>query len=312
MRLVFMGTPAFARTILAALLEKGPPVVGVVSQPDRPAGRGRRLTPPPVAELARERGLPLIQPERPAEPAALETLRTWSPDVIIVAAYGRILPPAVLHIPPKGCLNVHASLLPRYRGPSPVAQAILDGASETGVTIMRMDEGMDTGPILAQRAVPILADDTTGSLMAKLAEEGARLLIETLPAWMAGALIPQPQDASQATYTRLLRKEDGLIDWSQPAELIGRRVRACTPWPGAYTFWKGQLLRLLEVQPIRGPAPPDSLPGDVMLVDDWPAVVAGEGLVCLRRVQLAGKTPVDGPAFVRGQRNFVGSRLGIP
>lgn len=312
MRVVFMGTPAFARMILAALLEGGYPVVGVVSQPDRPAGRGRRLTAPPVAELARERGIPLIQPERPQEPATLETLRAWAPDVIVVAAYGRILPPAVLGIPPKGCLNVHASLLPRYRGPSPVAQAILDGVPETGVTIMLMDEGMDTGPVLAQRAVPVREDDTTGSLMERLAEEGARLLIETLPAWMAGALTPQPQDDSLATYTRLLRKEDGLVDWSLPAEQITRRVRACTPWPGAYTFWNGQLLRLLEVRPIPGPVPPDALPGDVMLVDGWPAVAAGEGLVCLRKVQLAGKNPVDGQAFVRGQRGFVGSRLGSP
>lgn len=310
MRVVFMGTPAFARTILEALLKEGYPVVGVVSQPDRPAGRGRRLTAPPVAELARERGISLIQPERPQEPAALETLRSWAPDVIVVAAYGRILPPAVLHIPPKGCLNVHASLLPRYRGPNPVAQAILDGVRETGVTIMLMDEGMDTGPVLAQRAVPVHEDDTTGSLMARLAEEGARLLIETLPAWMAGAIEPQPQDASAATYTRLMRKEDGLVDWSQPAEQIWRHVRACMPWPGAYTYWNGQLLRLLEVRPLRAPLPPDSLPGDIMLVDGWPAVVAGDGLVCLRRLQLAGKNPVDGQAFVRGQRGFVGSRLG--
>ena len=308
MRVVFMGTPVFAERSLRALLDVGFHVVGVVSQPARPAGRGRQLAQPAVAVLAAERHIPLIQPENPHEPAALETLRAWLPDVIVVAAYGHILRPAILSLPPHGCVNVHASLLPRYRGPSPIPMAILAGDTETGVTIMLMDEGADTGPILAQRAIPIEDHDTTGTLTAKLAALGAQLLVETLPAWVRGEITPQPQDERQATYCQKWRKEDGRIDWSAPAGQIWRQVRAFQPWPGAYTFWAGNLLKILEVWPI-AEEKREAPAGHVVDVAGEPAVVAGDGLVVLKKVQLAGKKPMEGTAFVRGQRGFVGSML---
>jgi len=218
------------------------------------------------------------------------------------------LRPAILSLPPHGCVNVHASLLPRYRGPSPIPMAILAGDTETGVTIMLMDEGADTGPILAQRAIPIEDHDTTGTLTAKLAALGAQLLVETLPAWVRGEITPQPQDERQATYCQKWRKEDGRIDWSAPAGQIWRQVRAFQPWPGAYTFWAGNLLKILEVWPI-AEEKREAPAGHVVDVAGEPAVVAGDGLVVLKKVQLAGKKPMEGTAFVRGQRGFVGSML---
>lgn len=309
-RIVFMGTPAFARRVLQELLDAGFHVVGVVSQPDRPAGRGRRPTAPPVAALARERDIPLMQPERPGQSDALEQLRAWSPDLIVVAAYGRILPSAILSLPTYGSVNVHASLLPRWRGANPIAWAILEGDAETGVSIMRMEEGLDTGPLLAQRAVPIADEDTTASLTEKLAEAGARLLVETLPAWVRGEIQPRPQDEAQATYARPFRKEDGEIDWRRPARRIWRQVRACDPWPGAYTLWQGTRLRILRAAPMDESPPPDEIPGRVVEVAGRPAVVAGEGMLILHQVQLAGKKAVDAVDFARGQRDFIGGRLG--
>jgi methionyl-tRNA formyltransferase len=309
MRIVFMGTPAFAAASLRALCDAGLDVVGVVSQPARPAGRGRALIQPATALLAEERSLPLMQPEKPHAPDALATLRAWAPDVIVVAAYGHILRPAILDLPRAGCVNVHASLLPAYRGASPIPVALLAGDKETGVTIMLLDQGADTGPLLAQRAIPILDSDTTGVLTTKLADLGAHLLVETLPAWVAGQITPQPQDERRASSCPRLRKEDGVVDWSLPARQIWLRVRAFDPWPGTTTTWRGQPLKILELTPagqsVVGPA------GQVTALGEWPAVIAGDGqLLLLRRVQLAGKKPALGADFARGQRELFGAILG--
>jgi len=265
-----------------------------------------------VAQLAGRECLPLIQPLNPHERDVITTIQGWAPDVIVVAAYGHILRPALLHIPPKGCLNVHASLLPKYRGCNPVSAAILAGEEETGVTIMLLDEGMDTGPILSQRVVPIVDQDTAGGLTDKLADAGAELLAETLPAWYEGKIPPQPQNEAAATYTQKLCKEDGRIDWSQPAEKIWRMVRAFQPWPGAYTFYHGRQLKILEALPAEAPASKDdmSVPGKVIEYAGGPAVVAGAGVLVLKKVQLAGKSPAEAKSFARGQRVFLGSVLG--
>ncbi len=312
MRLVFMGTSSFAVPSLARLAADGYQVAGVVTQPDRPAGRGRAAVFPPVKVKAAELGLPIWQPETLRTPEAIEHLRALQPEVIVVAAYGQILRPAVLDIPPLGCLNIHASLLPKLRGASPVAFAILEGYEETGVTVMQMDPGMDTGPILSQRSVPIRPQDTTLSLTERLAMVGADLISETLPAWQSGQIIPRVQDKAQATYTRILRKEDGVIDWAKSAHQIWREVRAFHPWPGSSTTWRGKLLKILEVKPLTE-ASPQSPPGTVIPVQDPDsplAVVTGQGLLLLLRLQMEGRRPVSGAEFLRGHPAFVGSTLG--
>ncbi|MFW6164513.1 MAG: methionyl-tRNA formyltransferase [Planctomycetota bacterium] len=237
-RIVFMGTPDFAVPSLTALHDAHH-VVGVVTQPDRPAGRGRDLHQSAVKRAAVERGLPVFQPPSLRTPEAVARLAEWKPEVIVVAAFGQILTEEVLELPPYGCLNVHASLLPRWRGAAPVAAAILAGDEVTGVTIMKMDAGLDTGPILAQRREPIRADDTRTALTQRLSLLGAELLAETLPAYLAGELVPQPQD-DEATLAERLRKADGRLDWSRPALVLDRKIRAFTPWPGTFTFWQGR------------------------------------------------------------------------
>jgi len=307
-RLVFMGTPDFAVPVLKALIGRYE-IVGVVTQPDRRVGRGRRVEAPPTKVVALAHDLPVLQPPRLRHPEVVAELETLAPEVIVVAAYGQILPPEVLAIPPKGCLNVHASLLPRYRGAAPIAAAILAGEEETGVTIMLMDEGMDTGPILAQAICPISPQDTRGSLSAKLAQLGAELLIDTLPRWLAGEIEPRPQDHSQATYSRMIAKEDGLIDWSQSAVEIWRRCRAYYPWPSTYTYWRGKLLKVLKAQALPHWSGQEQ-PGRVMALDEGLAVATGEGALLLKEVQLAGRRALNVEDFVRGQRDFVGSMLG--
>lgn len=295
-RVVFMGSPAFAVPVLEALAEQYP-VVGVVTQPDRPAGRGNRLKPPPVKVRAQELGLPVFQPERLSRPEALEQLRTWAPDLIVVAAYGQILKPQVLQLPRYGCLNVHASLLPRWRGAAPVAYAIWHGDPKTGVTIMLMDEGLDTGPILAQREEPILAHDTAATLSQRLARLGAQLLLETLPDYLSGRLQPRPQDEAQATYAPRLRREDGWLDFTRPAPELERQVRAFDPWPGTFTFWNHRRLKVLRAhaEPLPSPGP-----GQPMVVDGLPAVGTGEGVLVLDLVQPEGRKAISGDAFLRG------------
>ena len=252
--IVFMGSPEFALPTLRALAEHYQ-VTGVGTQADRPAGRGRQLTPPPVKILAQELGLPVIQPKRLGEPEAMQQLRSWAPDLIVVAAFGQILRLELLDLPPHGCLNVHASLLPRWRGAAPIQAALLAGDEQTGITIMKMDPGVDTGPILSQRAGAIYPDDTTGSLAARLAQLGAELLVECLPAFLSGSLTPQPQDESQATYAPMLKKEDGQLDFHQSAEQLARLVRAFNPWPGAYILWRGQLLKIHHAHAVEAPSP---------------------------------------------------------
>ena len=307
-RLAFMGTPDFAVPVLEALVGQYQ-VVAVVTQPDRAAGRGRRAKFSPVKKTALAHDLPLLQPPSLRRPEAAMELRELAPDVIIVAAFGQILPPEVLAIPPHGCLNVHASLLPRYRGAAPIAAAILAGEEQTGITIMLMDEGMDTGPILAQAECKIKPQDTTGSLSVKLAQQGADLLVETLPRWLEGQIVPQPQDDSLATYCQMITKKDGLIDWSLPATDLWLRVRAYAPWPGAYTYWRGKRLKILRARPVTV-GKSDEEAGRVISLDDGVAVVAGTDALLLEEIQLAGKKALAAQEFIRGQRNFIGSVLG--
>lgn len=300
LRLVFMGSPDFAVPSLRALTEVYN-VVGVITQPDRPAGRGRELKPPPVKLVALELGLPILQPERLRAPEAMEQLHQWAPDLIVVAAFGQILRREVLELPRYGCINVHASLLPRWRGAAPVQAAILNGDPQTGVTIMRMDVGVDTGPILSQRSEVILSEDTGGSLSQRLAQAGAELLIETLPPYLNGSLQPIPQDDALATYAPLLKKEDGLLSFERPAEYLARQVRAYNPWPGAYFIWKGQLIKIHQAHAVDDPA---AVPGETTVFKGLPALGTASGLLVLDEVQPAGKRNLPGKAFLQGARDW--------
>ena len=309
-RTVFMGTPDFAVPTLRALLENPAyHLVGVVTQPDRQAGRGggggRRVQMSPVKEAALAAGVPILQPERLRRPEALAQLAALAPDLIIVAAYGQILRPEVLALPRFGCLNVHASLLPRWRGAAPIAAAILAGDAATGSTIMRMDEGMDTGPILAQAEEAIRPGDTTGSLGERLAEQGARLLLSTLPGYLAGDILPRPQPETGATLCRPLQKEQGRIDWRQPTAQIERMVRAFDPWPGAFTTWDGQQLKIGRAQAIAG----QEEPGRVLRRQGQIAIGTGEGLLVASALQLAGRKMLGGKEFLAGRPDFIGAAL---
>lgn len=298
--LVFMGSPQFALPTLQALAQDYR-VVGVVTQPDRPAGRGRDLTPPPVKLLAVELGIPVDQPGRLRHPDAIAQLQNWQPDFIVVAAFGQILPSQVLDLPPHGCLNVHASLLPRWRGAAPIQAAILHGDEQTGVTIMQMDPGLDTGPILSQRATPIQPEDTSGSLSQRLAQLGADLLIDTLPGYLRDEITPQPQDDSQATLAPMLLKSAGQLDFNQPALHLARQVRALSPWPGAYTHWKGKLLKVHRAHAVDAPA---GEPGRPVLRNGLPAFSTAQGLLVLDQVQLAGKKAMPGQTFLQGAQEW--------
>ena len=304
-RVVFMGTPDFAVPTLRALATHYS-IVGVVTQPDRAAGRGRHMVASPVKQFALAAGLPIIQPNRLREPEALAQLAAWSPDLIIVAAFGQILKPAVLELPKFGCINVHASLLPRHRGAAPIAAAILAGDAETGVTIMKMDAGLDTGPMLARRAEPIRADDIAQTLAARLANIGAELLIETLPTYLSGQLMPQTQDEAQATYAPQLKKEDGHLDFTRPAIEMERRVRALTPWPGAFALWDGQPIKILKCGVVDG-VPGET--GSIVQSAHGPTVVCGAGALTLLQIQPPGKKTMPAADFARGARGFMGARL---
>jgi len=299
-RVVFMGSPDFALPTLRALASHYH-VVGVVTQPDRPAGRGRILTPPPVKILAESLGLPVIQPERLRQPEALAQLQDWKPDLIVVAAFGQILRQNVLDLPPYGCINVHASLLPRWRGAAPIQAAILHGDSETGVSIMKMDAGIDTGPILSQRREPIYPDDNAESLGKRLAELGAQLLLETLPDYLEGNLHPQPQDENLATYAPMIKKEDGYLDWQQPAEFLARKVRAYTPWPGAFLNYAGGPLKVLRAHAV---ASERLAPGQRGVLENRPALGTTKGCLVLDEVQPAGRRVMSGEDFLRGARDW--------
>ncbi len=305
-----MGTPAFALPTLAQLCAHYP-VVGVVTQPDRPAGRGRKLVAPPVKEMALAEGIALFQPKKLRQVEAIERIRAWAPDLIVVAAFGQILPPAVLRIPRYGALNVHASLLPRWRGAAPIQAAILAGDETTGVTIMQMDEGLDTGPILAQRETAIGPLETAGQLEERLAQMGAELLIEVLPDYLDGRLIPRPQPEEGVTLARRFPKEAARLDWHEEAERLARRVRAFSPKPGAFTTWEGKRLKVLLARPIAAKGPEGAAPGTVFVWDEQPAVVTGGGdALLLLQLQMAGKRPLTGEAFLRGTKKMVGAVLG--
>ena len=299
-RVVFMGSPQFALPTLQTLTTDYR-IVGVITQPDRPAGRGKNLTPPPVKLLAQSLGLPVIQPARLRESVAMEQLLAWQPDLIVVAAFGQILRPVILDLPRFGCINVHASLLPRWRGAAPIQAAILAGDESTGVTIMQMDSGIDTGAILSQRNLHILPEDTTSSLGERLARLSAQLLIETLPQYLTGELIPQPQTETGVTYATMLTKEEGQLDFTQPASILVRQVRAFYPWPGTFTVWNGQLLKIHRahaVEPTRG------VPGQTQVFNGLPAISTSSGLLVLDEVQPAGKKPMPGSGFLQGVRNW--------
>lgn len=308
-RIVFMGTPEFAIPALQGLCAHYP-VVGVVTQPDRPAGRGRLLSAPPVKVTAQAEGIPVFQPERLKRLEAVEHIRAWAPDLIVVAAFGQILPPAVLELPRWGCLNIHASLLPRWRGAAPIQAAILAGDPVTGITIMQMDAGLDTGPLLAQREIAIGAEETAGELESRLAQLGADLLLELLPAYLDGQLIPQPQPAEGVTLAPRLSKTAPAIAWERSAQEVAAHVRAFAPEPGAYTFWNGTLLKILAARALPADVVlPPAQPGTVFAWQGLPAVHAGTGALVLLQVQMAGKRPMNGEVFLRGQRAWGGAVL---
>lgn len=312
MRILFLGTPGFAVPVLEALLGSGHQVVGVATQPDRPSGRGRARGSPPVKRAAEELGIPVLQPASWRGEEAVGRVAELAPEALVVAAYGRILPPALLRVPPLGALNIHPSMLPRYRGPSPVAAALLAGDRTTGVSVMLLDERMDTGPVLVQEEESIRPEDTAQTLTERLFRRGASLLAATLGPWSSGEVRPQPQDDARATYTRPLRKEDGEVDFREPAERLWRQVRAYTPWPGTHTTWEGQRLKLLDVVPLPS-AGVAAQPGEVVVLPDPGAttivVGTGDGLLGLLRVQIEGRKPIAAWHFLAGHASFDGARL---
>lgn len=310
-RIVFAGTPEFSVPSLTALVEAGHEVVAVYTQPDRPAGRGRQLTASPVKLAAQARNLPVMQPETLRDPDAQNALAGWGADLMVVVAYGLLLPPPVLAAPRLGCVNVHASLLPRWRGAAPIQRAILAGDDETGATIMQMEKGLDTGPMFLIRTTPIAPSETGGSLHDRLSVLGAEALAETLPGILAGTLAPVAQDDSQAIYAKKLSKEEALIDWSAPAEAIGRQVRAFDPWPVAETRLEGATLRIWAAQPLPADeAHGQAAPGAVVATSKAGIDVAtGSGLLRITRLQLAGKRPMAA-ADLLNARSLAGQTLG--
>ena len=323
LRIVYMGTPHFAVPALLALIENAAPgvvlpegyeIASVITRVDKPVGRGRAIVFSPVKQAALDHHIPVWQPGSLKKAENSARLADLQADLYIVAAFGQILPQAVLDQPRYGTLNIHASLLPKYRGVSPISEAILQGDTETGVTIMLLDAGIDTGPMLAQRSIPIDEDDTTGSLTDKLAQLGAKTLLETLPLWISGEITPRVQDSALASYTHMLRKEDGAISWQEPAALLARKVRAYTPWPGAYTYWRGKLLKIILAEAIDQAPDKAATPGTVYTQQEQGrktlAVGTGNGTLIIRQVQIEGKRAMSADEFLRGYANIVGETLG--
>ena len=309
MRIVFMGTPEFAVPSLEALLKSEDQVVGIVTQPDRPKGRGQELAPPPIKLIAQRANIPLLQPLKIRTPDFLEALAAWQPDLIAVTAFGRILHAPILSLPPRGCVNVHGSLLPKYRGAAPVQWAVINGETETGITTMLMDEGMDTGPMLLQARLSILPEDTAGSLAPRLAELGGRLLVETIAQLKAGLLTAQPQDHAQATMAPLLKKEDGLLDWTMSAQALANRIRGLSPWPGAYTFHGPARWNIWNAGAMNEPT--GDAPGTIVGVAKQSLRVAtGNGLLELLEIQTANSKRMPVGQFLSGHRIIPGGMLG--
>ena len=317
MRAVFMGTPDFAVPVLEALCD-GPAVevVAVYTPPDRPRGRGQETEATPVKLAATAIDLPVFQPESLRSSEVQEELSALQPDVIVVAAYGKLLPAKVLEMPPFGCLNIHPSLLPKYRGPSPVVATILDGLCETGVTLMLLDEGMDTGPLLTQARVALTGKETAETLTRELFKAGGELLLGTLEQWTSGLLQANPQDHTQATGTSKLARSDGMVDWMLPASVLERKQRAYTPWPGLYTQWEGKSLRLLEVELPNRPGAVASFlsagPGEVVdigLDEATLGIGTADGILGIRTLQLEGRRATSAAEFLRGYPQFLGSVL---
>jgi methionyl-tRNA formyltransferase len=306
-KVVFMGTPEFAVPTLQTLIQHHE-VIGVVTQPDRPAGRGNQLHESPIKKTAAAAGIPVFQPEKLRRKEAIEELKQWQPDVYVVTAFGQILPQSVLDIPPFGSINVHASLLPRWRGAAPLQACIRAGDTQTGVTIMKMDAGLDTGPMLSQRALLLAPDETGQSLHDKISVIGAEALIDTLLRYLSGELQPQPQPEDGITYAPQIEKAEGRIDWTKSAVEIERLIRAFTPWPGTFTFWEGKLLKILKALPPQNGGTENA--GLVVKQQGQIAIQTGEGLLYPTQVQLEGKKAMSIEDFVRGYQQFVGARLG--
>lgn len=312
LRIIFMGTPELAAASLAALVrEPAFQIVAVVTQPDRPKGRELKLQPSPVKELAVTAGLPVLQPAKAREEQFIAGLGKLQPDLIAVAAFGQILPQPILDLPRWGCLNVHTSLLPKYRGAAPIQAALLNGDSETGVTIMKMDAGLDTGDILTQRATPIRDDDNAATLHDRLAQLGAELLVQTIPDYVAGKVQPRPQQHELATHVPKIKKEDGRIDWRQPARNIWNHIRAFTPWPGAFTFLpaqpQSQLLKLWQAEAVSG----HGTAGDILSADKHGIVIAcGSGALRVTQLQREGGRRLTAGEFLAGHALAPGTKLG--
>ncbi len=307
-----MGTPDFAVPVLDALCSSGHDVAAVYTRPDRPAGRGRQLSSPPVKVYAERHGIPVVQPDNLRQERTIETLASLKPQAMVVVAYGRILPPEMLRVPPFGVLNVHPSLLPKYRGPSPVTEAILDGESKVGVTVMLLDEGMDTGPILAQKETNVFPEEAADQLTRRLFALGGELLAEVLPAWETGEIEPVAQNEEEASVTRLRNRKDGEIDWSLPAEYLARQLRALHPWPGCFTYWEGRLLKVIRARALEEDAV-GAVKGQVVApgkAGGYTAGVAtGKGVLVLDEVQLEGRRPQPTAEFLKGQPHFLGAVL---
>ena len=307
-RTVFMGTPDFALHTLQGLLDFGVDLCAVYTQPDRPKGRGKKLAPPPVKELAMQHDIPVYQPLKLRDPEVVEELRALAPDLIVVVAYGQILPKSVLDIPKYGCINVHASLLPRYRGAAPINKAVVDGEPVTGVTTMLMDVGLDTGDMLVKRATEIGAEETAGELHDRLALLGREAMEETLRRLCAGTLRPEPQEEDLSCYAPQMKKEDGRIDWRQSAQAIHNLVRGLTPWPGAFTTLEGELLKLGRTLPENSRA---GAPGTVVAADgEGVRIACGDGVLLVRELQLPGKKRLAVADFLRGRALPAGTVLG--
>ena len=322
LRVIYMGTPQFAVPALEALLQASEPgavlpdgyeIVTVITRPDKPAGRGQEIVYSPVKQAALAHGIPVWQPGSLKRPENIEALAAYEADLYIVAAFGQILPQAVLDQPRYGTLNIHASLLPKYRGVSPISEAILQGDTEAGVTIMLLDAGVDTGPMLLKKSIPIGEDETTGSLTGKLANLGAQALLEVLPLWIKGEITPEAQDENLASHTRMLRKEDGELSWELPAAVLARKVRAYTPWPGAYSHWRGKLLKIVSARAVPmepgKPVPPGTVSVREEAGHKMVAIVAGAGFLVVKQLQIEGKRAMSAEEFLHGYPQIVGEIL---